>query len=396
MIKNISFENYRIFRSKQILKLKPITIIFGKNNSGKSAVIKLPVLVRSSLSNKTEEVIDSSFIGLNFAEDLRGLVYNRGNKAVTVALDNEAGVKLEYSFYVDESNSTKSKIESWTMENGEQRYAFVTGLDGDYHSADTNDPVSDLHFNGVMPSEVDSQMFFKANLKSLKCQIDFIGPFRKIPEAYTPFSALTECSGIGGEKNYNHLIADNKTQDKPLCTRVSKWYEDNFDSSTIEVNCDRAPVYSIELKHPALSPHAIVDAGVGIGQSLPIVIRACRKCPEPSLIILEEPESHLHPAAHGNLAQLIAESTKEDLNKNYLIETHSINFIMRIRRMIAEKSISIDDVAMYYVDYDNETSSSTLIPIGLKPDGSVSYWPKGVFEETLQEAIAIKKAQIKE
>lgn len=126
---------------------------------------------------------------------------------------------------------------------------------------------------------------------------------------------------------------------------------------------------------------------------MPIVIRACRTCPEPTLIILEEPETHLHPAAHGNLAQLIAESTKNDSNKSYLIETHSINFIMRIRRMIAEGLLSVADVSMYYIEYDTETSSSNLRLVDVREDGSVSYWPKGVFEETLQETIAIKKAQ---
>lgn len=395
MIKRLSFENYRIFRNRQVLDIKPLVILFGKNNSGKSAVIKLPVIVRSSLSNKTAEVIDSSFMGLNFAENYKGLVYNGANKAVSVEVENEDNVKLNYSFYVDDLKTTKTKIDSWSLNNGKEQFTFVTGLDGDYHQADTNDPVAELYFIGVMPSESKSQEFFKSNIGKLKYQVDYIGAFRNVPGPYPQLQALTECSGIGGEKNYNHLIADSKTQEKELCRKVSKWYEDNFDGCEISVNGDRSPVYSIEIKHPSLNAHNLVDAGVGIGQSMPIVIRACRVCPDPTLIILEEPETHLHPAAHGNLAQLIAESTKTDSNKSYLIETHSINFIMRIRRMIAEGLLSVDDVAMYYVEYDKETSSSNLRPVEVREDGSVSYWPKGVFEETLQETIAIRKAQIK-
>lgn len=394
MIKRLSFENYRIFRNKQILDIKPIVIIFGKNNSGKSAVLKLPVIARSSLSNRTAEVIDSSFMGLNFAESYKGLVYNGANKVVSIEIESEDDVKLNYSFFIDDLKSIKTKIDSWSLDNGKERYAFVTGLDGDYHQADTNDPVSELSFNGVMPSESKSQEFFKSNIGKLKYQVDCIGAFRNVPAAYSQLQALTECSGLGGEKNYNHLIADSKTQEKELCQKVSRWYEDNFDGCQITVNGYRSPVYSIEIKHPSLNAHNIVEAGVGIGQSMPIVIRACRACPEPTLIILEEPETHLHPAAHGNLAQLIAESTKNDSNKSYMIETHSINFIMRIRRMIAEGLLSVADVAMYYVEYDTETSSSNLRSVDVREDGSVSYWPKGVFEETLQETIAIKKAQI--
>ena len=66
---------------------------------------------------------------------------------------------------------------------------------------------------------------------------------------------------------------------------------------------------------------------MGISQSLPLIIRAFRPSSEESLIIIEEPESHLHPYAHSQLAQLFAESIKEDTNKRYLIETHSQNFI---------------------------------------------------------------------
>lgn len=247
MIKRLSFENYRIFRNRQVLDIKPIVIIFGKNNSGKSAVIKLPVIARSSLSNRSSEVIDSSFMGLNLVENYKGLVYNGANKAVTIEMENEDNVRLGFSFFVDDLKPTKSHIDSWSLDNGNEQYAFVIGMDGDYHQVDTNDPVSELSFNGVMPSESKSQEFFKANIGKLKYQVDYIGAFRNVPAAYSQLQTLTECSGIGGEKNYNHLIADSKTQEKELCQKVSKWYEDNFDGCQITVNGDRSPVYSIEL-----------------------------------------------------------------------------------------------------------------------------------------------------
>ena len=59
------------------------------------------------------------------------------------------------------------------------------------------------------------------------------------------------------------------------------------------------------------------------------------KCNKETLIIIEEPETHLHPAAHANLGELVCDSVKNDPFKKYLIETHSLNFIMRLRRLIA-------------------------------------------------------------
>lgn len=395
MIKRIEFENYRIFRRRQVLEIKPLVIVFGKNNSGKSAVIKLPVFVRSSFSNKSGEVIDPSFMGNNSEDDLKGLVYNKANKAIGISVEGDDGTRLEYSFFVDELKQPKTKIDSWLIERNGSVMSVHTGLDGEYHQGETNDPIAGLQFNGLVPSDELLGTPFKECINSLKYQIDYIGAFRKLPEAYPQLSTLTECSGLDGGKNYNHLIADSKTSEQILCKQVSQWYEDNFDGWGVYVNRDREPVYSIELRTKTLKSN-ISDTGIGIGQSMPVVIRACRKCKEPTLIILEEPETHLHPAAHANLAQLLAESAMKDQNKHYMIETHSINFILRIRRMVAEGLLNADDVALYCVVYDRVSSSSDLMKVELNSDGSVGNWPEGIFEETLQETIAIRKAQIKE
>lgn len=44
MANRYSFKNYKIFKDEQTLGLRPITIVFGKNNSGKSALLKFPLM----------------------------------------------------------------------------------------------------------------------------------------------------------------------------------------------------------------------------------------------------------------------------------------------------------------------------------------------------------------
>ena len=51
MIKKISFENCKSFKKEFELELRPMTILSGKNSSGKSAVAKLPTLIENSLWN---------------------------------------------------------------------------------------------------------------------------------------------------------------------------------------------------------------------------------------------------------------------------------------------------------------------------------------------------------
>jgi len=394
MIKRISFGNYRIFKNEQELEFKRVTVIFGKNNAGKSAVLKLPALIRSALSCKSQEVFDSSFMDLDFLEDMKGIIYGRANKAAHIVMSDNLNHELDFSFFVDDTKETKSKLDSWGYREDGVSAGVELGIDEEYHDITSNDPVHGLIFNGLKPKNSIPGLSNIDCVDSFKYKVDYIGSYRSLPEPYFLQSSLSDCSGVDGLKNYNHLVADAKTIKKPLLKKVSKWYEDNFDGWSVNVNLNRAPTYSVELRHGTITSN-IVDTGVGIGQSMPIVIRSCRKCEEPTMIILEEPETHLHPAAHGALSQLIAENACEDQNKMFLIETHSINFIMRLRRMIAEGLLSVDDVALYYVDFDKDTASSSLRSISIKDDGSVEWWPKGVFEETLQEAIAIRKAQHK-
>ena len=138
----------------------------------------------------------------------------------------------------------------------------------------------------------------------------------------------------------------------------------------------------------------ISQTGMGISQVLPLIIRAFKPCKEETLVIIEEPESHLHPYAHAQVAQLFFESLLIDKNKKYLIETHSQNFVLRMRRLVAEGKIKPDDLAIYYVDFDEEKNESSIERINVDTSGGVDKWPHNVFGEAVIEARAIMNANI--
>jgi predicted ATPase len=103
----------------------------------------------------------------------------------------------------------------------------------------------------------------------------------------------------------------------------------------------------------------------------------------------------MHPDAHAELAGFMAHEVMEDYNKRLLVETHSSNLILRLRRMVAEKTLRREDVALYYVEFDADKSSSVLHAVDIKEDGSVSDWPSGVFGESYQETVKLRSAQLK-
>ncbi|MBK9638757.1 MAG: AAA family ATPase [Bacteroidetes bacterium] len=77
MINKIYFKNYKSFKEKQELELKPITILIGKNSSGKSAIAKLPTLIEGSLSGNFEEPLLVVNESVELGAEFRDLVYGR-------------------------------------------------------------------------------------------------------------------------------------------------------------------------------------------------------------------------------------------------------------------------------------------------------------------------------
>ena len=126
----------------------------------------------------------------------------------------------------------------------------------------------------------------------------------------------------------------------------------------------------------------IVDEGMGIGQVFPIIVRCLNKI-EGSIIAIEQPELHLHPAAHESLAKLIATTSKEN-NHSYIVETHSANLLLGIQEAVVDSNIdfSSDDVIIYFVDEDE--SGSYLKQINIDENGMLDDWPEGVFNESYE------------
>lgn len=361
MIKTISFANYRIFADKQELILAPVTIIFGKNNVGKSAVLKLPLLIRSILSPRSdEELFDKTMNGLRICEDYSDVVYRKGHRATHLEM-TDANDHVEIDFYVEAKGKPRTHIEK------------IEGI-----------------LNGVNLSDPK-----QLTLRTPDFEIEYLQSIRDWPS--TPYFSLSDIetrNQTGGMFAYGRLINDVTEHSGELCAKVSAWFRSTFDEWGIDVDTSRQPVYSITLINDTMRSN-ILDGGAGIAQSLPVIVSAATPAEKPKLCIYEEPETHLHPEAHGEIAEFIAtEAVASKGMKFFLIESHSVNFLLRIRTLIANGTLKKDDVALYYVKYDNAKNQSSLQRVTVHEDGSVEGWPENVFKETLSESMALRRAQL--
>jgi predicted ATPase len=140
------------------------------------------------------------------------------------------------------------------------------------------------------------------------------------------------------------------------------------------------------------------EIGAGFSQLIPVLL-ACYQHDE-SLIAIEQPELHLHPALQAELGDVFINEAlgrhPDEMSANqFIIETHSEHILLRILRRIRETSvgretgkpaITPDDVAVLYVENRGDHSVVYEMPVNHQGE-LVRDWPGGFFEEGLRELL---------
>lgn len=176
--------------------------------------------------------------------------------------------------------------------------------------------------------------------------------------------------------------------DSSLEDSVDRWFNENLDG--IRIRVDKAGFAFRLLTFTDSGTVPLSMAGRGTQSALPVVALLTRVAsgdPSGGILGIEEPEEHLHPSAHGAMADLCIQAAQK---KQILVETHSENFILRLRRRLAEGILTQEDLRVYYVD---ERHQVTLLDV--KQDGFVENWPVGVFESDIEETRAMVEARFR-
>ena len=239
------------------------------------------------------------------------------------------------------------------------------------------------------------------NLEKYFENLFYIGPIRRSPERYYPIlGELAKDVGLRGEFVPQLLkMIKEKTQYKEFNEKINFWFN-KFEmvSKIIIGKFPKTPgLISIicEEYYSGVKTN-LIDMGFGTSQVLPIIIEGFF-ITENSVLLIEQPEIHLHPKAQATLGDLFIEIAAE--NKILVIETHSEHLIRRIQRRIAENKISHKDVIFYYVTIGKD--GSQLQRLEIDEEGYIENIPEGFFDEDYKEAsehlriIAEKKKNMK-
>jgi len=110
------------------------------------------------------------------------------------------------------------------------------------------------------------------------------------------------------------------------------------------------------------------------------------------MLLVEQPEIHLHPRAQGTLGDLLIDIATSGAGKTLLVETHSEHVLSRIRRRVAEGKLSKDDVIIHYCEPYSSGTMVSQVEINSQGQYTGAGLPLGFFEEGYEESVEHFKA----
>ncbi len=380
-LSKIKFSCYKKFKEYNELEIRPITVLVGKNSSGKSSVLKLLPMLSNSFTGWYKQPILFENKGVTSGISFDDISYNGERAGMEIGADFADGTCIKATLSSTDGD-TNVTISRYLLSYRGQQYELSYDREQKAYNSTIKKELYEIGgFHGLLNYDLLNDIGENDIYKETKFDVDYIGPFRSIPPRSIYYKGDCDMMHVGydGGNAYNVLCSSQE-----IAKQVSGWFEENFDGTKIEaLKAKERGTFHVMMRKKGHEdfPINIVDEGQGIGQILPIVTR-CHMGSENSYVVMEQPELHLHPAAHAAIAKLLAETSKAH-GTSYIVETHSKNFLLGLQDMVVDRNIPLtkDDVIIYFVD-ETEDGFAYLRPITINDEGDLSYWPKGVFEES--------------
>ncbi|NQU66245.1 MAG: DUF3696 domain-containing protein, partial [SAR324 cluster bacterium] len=125
------------------------------------------------------------------------------------------------------------------------------------------------------------------------------------------------------------------------------------------------------------SYHRPIHVGFGLTQVFPIIVAALSASKD-DILLIENPEVHLHPAGQAQMGQFLAEVA--DAGIQVIVETHSDHVLNGIRRSVKAEKLNPDQIAIHFFRPRSEGIAQVISP-QLDKTGNVDSWPDGFFDQ---------------
>jgi predicted ATPase len=263
-------------------------------------------------------------------------------------------------------------------------------------------------FTREVPKLLDYGIY---ELERLFYGMSYLGPLREYPSRlYAWAGEQTQSVGNRGERAVAALLSSRNQgptidmgPDQPKRTveeHVAHWLKELglIYSFKVQPIAPNRKEYEVRIQRTAESASVfLTDVGFGVSQILPVLVLLFY-VPEGSTVILEQPEIHLHPAVQAGLADVFIDAIKRR-RLQIVLESHSEHLLQRLQRRMAEftlepeKAVDPGVIKLYFTSI--KEGRSELTTLDLDEYGNIRNWPEGFFGDTLGEAAAMMKAEMR-
>jgi predicted ATPase len=189
-----------------------------------------------------------------------------------------------------------------------------------------------------------------------------------------------------GEKIAHHALGHEKAILPDLKYQVEAWLSEVSPGTRLELSpfrgIDQISLrYSFETGRFTSNAYRSTNVGFGISYTLPILVALLSAKPG-ALILVENPEAHLHPKGQVQMGELIARAASCGIQ--VVVETHSDHLLNGIRIAVHEDRLTPDKVQIHFFErreQDGLAAQSEVISPRIDRDGRIDQWPDGFFDE---------------
>ncbi|WP_119582556.1 AAA family ATPase [Streptomyces europaeiscabiei] len=383
MIDRLTLTNFKAFQHAD-LELGPLTLLTGLNSSGKSSVLQaLAMLHQSYTAGDLDRAGEAAREGQLKVGTVPGNGFLLNGELVGLGTGRDV---LHENFTGDEPEITLAVSEgayrySWTVAyEPEQNLLPLSAVDLPLISEGANPPLGDA---AVIPG------YFTAGFQYLHA--DRISPAEFYPRDH--HTAIGRgFLGVRGEHTVNflrHHATDNEVPEGPLRHRstaakgllaqAAAWIGELCPGVDIRADAiDGTDV--VRLSYGFSGPNGTrrrpTNVGFGLTYALPIVV-ACLTARPGSLVLLENPEAHLHPQGQTRMAGLAAAAAAQ--GAQLVVETHSDHVLNGVRLAVKRGVLAPEQAVLHYFRGNGE--GADVVSPSIDRDGRLDQWPEGFFDE---------------
>ncbi|QZE13070.1 DUF3696 domain-containing protein [Halosquirtibacter laminarini] len=356
MIKRIKIENFKALQEVD-LTTKKLNIFTGLNGMGKSTILQSLLLLRQSFQPPFDTLyLNNHLIELGTFREI--FCENPSSNQLSLMLQWEEGSQLSIERTYDTSLESQKSIKGEALDNESLKE----------HALFAEDTFKYLSAHRMKPSDV-----YEMNASLIdKRQLGNEGEFA--PHYYH----LNKNENIG----IKALAFDEDDHIFSLEHQLNQWL--GVISPKIIVNTESVNGNMIQLTYSYVTAHGNTssylpkNAGFGLTYVFSVLV-ALLTAREGDILVIENPESHIHPKGQTELARLMALAAKSGVQ--IFCETHSDHIIYGTRIAIKEREIDKDEVTLYYIDRDDIEHFSVAHKIEIDKYGRLDRNARKYFNE---------------